>query len=64
MFFRINYELSKRLGVIERKHKPGKLSAEDVIGSLNLENPALADVRKAYGSQGCDYAVVGSIERR
>jgi hypothetical protein len=55
--FRVSYELSKKLGFTERKHAARKLSANDVIESLDLENPALADVRQAYDSHEIDRAM-------
>ncbi len=62
MLFRINYELSKKLGFIERRHPAGELSAEDLVGALNLENPDLAGVRSAYNSHGSDSAVAEFIK--
>lgn len=62
MLFRVNYELSKRLGFVERKHRVGKLSAGDVIQSLDLGRPSLADVRGAYDSQEPDRAIAELIK--
>ena len=62
VLFRFSYELSKKLGFIERKHAAGKLSAVDVFKSLDLENPALADVRGAYESQRIDHAVAELVK--
>jgi hypothetical protein len=62
ILFRVNYELSKKLGSIEKRHKAGKLSAENVIRSLDLSNPALADVRAAYNSHEIDRAVAELIK--
>lgn len=57
LFFRVRYEFSKKLGFIERKHAPRELSAEEVIESLDLKNPSLAQVHSAYNSHGTDGAV-------
>ena len=62
VLFRVNYELSKKLGLIEKRHTAKKLAAQDVVGSLDLENPSLADVREAYGSHGTDGAVAELIK--
>ena len=62
MLFRANYELSKKLGFTERKHAARKLSAEDVLGSLDLASPSLGGVRRAYDSHGVDSAVTELIE--
>lgn len=55
--FRANYELSKKLGLIEKKHAPVKISSEDLINSLDLKNPALAHIRKAYNLKEYDLAI-------
>jgi len=60
--FRGSYELSKKFGFVERRHPAGKLSAEDVIGALDLKNPALAGVRSAYDSQEFDRAAAEFIK--
>ena len=57
IFFRVNYELSKKLGFMEKKHRAGRLSAEEVIGSLDFENPVLTDVRRAYDSRRIEGAI-------
>ena len=62
VFFRANYELSKKLGRVERKHPAGGLSVEDVINSLDLENPSLGSVREAYESRNMDRAVAELIK--
>jgi len=60
--FRASYELSKKLGFIERNHAARKLSADEVIRSLDLESPALANVRGEYDSHRVDRAVVELIK--
>ncbi|MBD3183009.1 hypothetical protein GF312_12010 [Candidatus Poribacteria bacterium] len=37
LFFRVNYELSKKLGKIEKKHPPIKLSEIDITSSLDIK---------------------------
>lgn len=59
--FRVNYELSKKLGFIEKKHAPVQISSEDLIHSLDLKNPALDAVQKAYNSRKFDLATTELI---
>jgi len=62
VIFRARYELSKKIGFVERKHRARKLSAEDVMEALDLENPSLADVRRACDSRRYDLAVAEMIK--
>lgn len=59
--FRLNYELSKKLGILEKKHAPLAISSKDLIESLDLENPLFGDIKKAYNLKEYDLAIAKLI---
>jgi len=57
LLFRSRYELSKKLGIIERNHKAEALSDQQLIEALDLQNPSLQPIQKFYKSGDISLAV-------
>lgn len=60
--FRGKYEISKKLGFVEKKHSAESLSTEDFIRSLDLNSPALIDIKNACDSHKIDKATTELIK--